>query len=307
MPIIDPMCGSGTLLIEAAMVSTDRAPGLRRVKWGFQSWKKYNKSLWLNVIQEAEERFKIGLEKCFKNNFIGYDYDSKIIEKAKINASNAGLSKTIKFFTQNLNNLKNLYDDKKIGILLTNPPYGERHQTESQLVGLYIQLGVVSKKYFKNWILSIFSSSKFLLNFIQMKSDKEYFLKNGALNCIQQSFKIYSKEVHTENSEYQNRLKKNFNKFKKWTNQEGIECFRVYNADLPNYNIIVDVYNKWLVIQEYKAPKLINSNKAYKRLCNAIYYTKEILSIDINNIVLKIRQKIKIQHNIKDYITVIVL
>ncbi|QCI20498.1 bifunctional 23S rRNA (guanine(2069)-N(7))-methyltransferase RlmK/23S rRNA (guanine(2445)-N(2))-methyltransferase RlmL [Buchnera aphidicola (Brachycaudus cardui)] len=293
IPIIDPMCGSGTLLIEAAMMATDRAPGLTRLKWGFQSWKKYNKNLWINIVKEATKRFEVGVKKCLKNYFIGYDYNPVAIENAKKNALNAGLSKIIKFSTQNLHDLKNIYSSTNIGILLSNPPYGERHQTESQLVGLYIQLGVILKKHFKNWKASIFSSSIFLLNFLQMTEDKEYFLKNSALNCIQKNYTIFFKELPIENNEYKDRLKKNFNKLKKWSIQENIECFRVYNADLPNYNIIIDIYNKWLVIQEYKAPKFIHCKKSHKRLCHAIYYAQEILSVDVNNIILKIRHRNK--------------
>ncbi len=293
IPMIDPMCGSGTLLIEAAMISSDRAPGLKRLKWGFQSWKQYNPILWQEVVKKAQDRFKIGTKKCLKNYFIGYDYNPEIIKTAKINALNAGLSNIIQFETQDLNNLKNTYHKQKIGILLSNPPYGERYQTESQLVGLYVQLGISSKKYFKNWKLSVLSSSKFLLSFLRMQSYQEYIFKNGALNCIQKNYLIFLKQLKIRNNEYQDRLNKNFKKLKKWIDLENIECFRVYNADLPNYNIIVDVYSQWIVIQEYKAPKLINYHKSHKRLCHAIYYTKEILSIPLNNIILKIRQKNK--------------
>jgi len=293
MPMIDPMCGSGTLLIEAAMIASDRAPGLKRLKWGFQSWRKYNEKIWKNTVREAEERFQIGIKKCFKNYFIGYDYNPEIIKKAKINASNAGVLKIIQFSEKNLNDLKNIYDTNQKGILLSNPPYGERYQTESQLVGLYIQLGIVSKKYFKNWQLSIFSSSIFLLKFLQMQSHQEYSFKNGSLDCIQKNYEVFKKYSCITNSEYQDRLNKNFKKLKKWAHLERLECFRIYNADLPNYNIIVDIYDTWIVIQEYKAPKLIDHNKSFKRLCHAIYYTKEILSISINNIILKTRQKNK--------------
>lgn len=292
-PIVDPMCGSGTLLIEAAMISCDKAPGLNRLKWGFQFWKKHNNNLWQDIYQTAKKRFQIGLKKCHKNYFIGYDYDSEIIKKAKINAFNAGLSTIIQFFIKDLNNLKNIYNKKEIGIILSNPPYGQRKEAENQLVGLYVQLGIVLKKYFENWQLSILSSSNFLLNFLQMQSYQKYILKNGTLNCIQKNYQIFLNNPISENNEYQNRIRKNFKKLKKWTIQEKIECFRLYNADLPNYNIIVDVYKKWIVVQEYKAPKIINCKKAHQRLCNAIYYTKEILSIDINNIILKIRKKNK--------------
>ncbi|WAI18483.1 MAG: bifunctional 23S rRNA (guanine(2069)-N(7))-methyltransferase RlmK/23S rRNA (guanine(2445)-N(2))-methyltransferase RlmL [Buchnera aphidicola (Acyrthosiphon caraganae)] len=293
IPMIDPMCGSGTLLIEAAMISSDRAPGLKRLKWGFQSWKKYNKNIWFNTVKEAEERFKIGIKKCFKNYFIGYDYNPEIIKKAKINASKAGISKIIQFSIQNLNDLNNVYNKEKIGIILSNPPYGERYQTESQLTGVYIQLGVASKKYFKNWKLSIFSSSIFLLNFLQMQSYEEHIFKNGALNCIQKNFLIFLKKSNVKKNEFKDRLNKNFKKLKKWANVEKLQSFRVYNADLPNYNIIVDIYHTWIVIQEYKAPKLIDNNKSFRRLCHAIYYTKEILSVSINQIILKTRQQNK--------------
>lgn len=293
IPMIDPMCGSGTLLIEAAMIASDRAPGLRRLKWGFQSWKQYNQNLWKNVVIEAEERFKIGIKKCFKNYFIGYDYNPEIIKKAIINASNAGVLEIVQFSTQNLNDLKNIYNTEKIGIILSNPPYGERCQTESQLVGLYVQLGIASKKYFKNWKLSIFSSSIFLLQFLQMHSYKEHAFRNGSLNCIQRNYVVFSQNSKFQGNEYKDRLNKNFKILKKWSDLEKLQCFRVYNADLPNYNIIVDVYHTWIVIQEYQAPKLIDYNKALKRLSDAIYYTKEILSISINNIILKTRQKNK--------------
>ncbi|WAI11562.1 MAG: bifunctional 23S rRNA (guanine(2069)-N(7))-methyltransferase RlmK/23S rRNA (guanine(2445)-N(2))-methyltransferase RlmL [Buchnera aphidicola (Macrosiphum albifrons)] len=292
-PMIDPMCGSGTLLIEAAMIASDRAPGLKRLKWGFQSWRKYNKNIWKEVVKEAEERFKIGIKKYLKNYFIGYDYNSEIIKKAKINALNAGVLKIIQFSTKNLNDLKNIYNKEQVGIILTNPPYGERSQTESQLVGLYTQLGIVSKKYFKNWKLSIFSSSIFLLKFLQMQSHEEFSFRNGSLNCFQKNFSIFLKNSNLKQNEFKDRLNKNFKKLKKWANLEKLECFRVYNADLPNYNIIIDIYHQWIVIQEYKAPKLINYNKAFKRLCHAIYYAKKILSIPINNIILKTRKKNK--------------
>ncbi|AEO08152.1 bifunctional 23S rRNA (guanine(2069)-N(7))-methyltransferase RlmK/23S rRNA (guanine(2445)-N(2))-methyltransferase RlmL [Buchnera aphidicola] len=292
LPIIDPMCGSGTLLIEAAMMASNRAPGLKRSKWGFQSWKDYNKKIWTQIIQEAKEKFEIGMQTCLKNFFIGYDSNTDIIKKAKINALHAGVLKIIEFKTQNLENFKNINQTKiESGILLTNPPYGNRYKTESQLVSLYIQLGIISKNYFENWKLSIFSASKFLFNFLQMKPNKKYFFKNGSLDCIQHNYTIYLKNKVIINNEYENRLKKNFKKFKKWADIQNIECFRIYNADLPNYNIIVDVYKNWIVIQEYQAPKEIHSYKTLRRLCDAIYYTKKILSVSIDNIIFKIRKK----------------
>ncbi|QCI17180.1 bifunctional 23S rRNA (guanine(2069)-N(7))-methyltransferase RlmK/23S rRNA (guanine(2445)-N(2))-methyltransferase RlmL [Buchnera aphidicola (Aphis helianthi)] len=293
IPLIDPMCGSGTFLIEAAMIYSDRAPGLKRKKWGFQSWKGYDKFLWDIVLKEANKTFETKIQECKQNLFIGYDYNNEIIEKAKENAFNANVLDIIQFSTCNLNNLSNPYKGKEVGIILSNPPYGERCNTENTLPALYIQMGITFKKHFKNWKLSIFTSSKFLLNFIQMKSYEDIFFKNGPLDCFLKNYKIFSEKLNNENEEYKNRLKKNIQKLKKWNDFQKIECFRIYDRDIPNYNIVVDVYKKWLVIQEYQAPKTISTHCSYKRLCSAIYQTKEILSIPINNIVLKTRKKQK--------------
>lgn len=292
-PLIDPMCGSGTLLIEAAMIYLDRAPGLKRKKWGFQSWKGYNKFLWDIAVKEANKKFEIGLKKSIKNLFIGYDCDNKIIEQAKENARNANVLDIIKFLTCDLNKLNNPYKNKETGVLLSNPPYGERYNTENRLVALYVQMGFIFKKYFKNWKLSIFSSSKFLLNFLQMQSYEDFFFKNGAIDCLLKNYVIFSEKINQKNEEYENRLKKNIQKLKKWDDFEKIDCFRIYDKDIPNYNIVIDIYKKWLVIQEYQTSKKINTHISHKRLCYAIYTTKEILSIPINNIVLKIRKKQK--------------
>ncbi|QFQ32533.1 bifunctional 23S rRNA (guanine(2069)-N(7))-methyltransferase RlmK/23S rRNA (guanine(2445)-N(2))-methyltransferase RlmL [Buchnera aphidicola (Aphis fabae)] len=292
-PLIDPMCGSGTLLIEAAMIYSDRAPGLKRTRWGFQSWKGYNKFLWNTVLNEANKKFETKIKECKKNLFIGYDCNNKIIEQAKENAFNANVLDIIQFSTSNLNDLNNPYKEKEIGTLLINPPYGERENTENALVSLYIHMGYIFKKYFENWKLSIFTASEFLSNFLQMQAYEKLFFKNGPLNCFLKNYKIFSEILNQKNTEYENRLKKNIQKLKKWNDFKKIECFRIYDRDIPNYNIVVDVYKKWLIIQEYESPKIINTHYAYKRLCHAIYYTKEILSIPIDNIVFKIRKKQK--------------
>ncbi|CAL4323877.1 bifunctional 23S rRNA (guanine(2069)-N(7))-methyltransferase RlmK/23S rRNA (guanine(2445)-N(2))-methyltransferase RlmL [Buchnera aphidicola] len=295
IPLIDPMCGSGTLVIEAAMISSDKAPGLDRKKWGFQSWKGYRKNIWEKVLKEAQERFKIGIKNCFKNYHIGYDYDSNIIQIAQKNAIKANLETIINFSTCNLNNLKNPYNEKNHGIIISHPPCESKNNTESNLISLYVQLGFISKKYFKNWKLAILSSSKFLLSFLQMQSYEKIFFKNSSLEYILKKYKIFSNICNDRDfiEDYKNRLKKNIIELKKWTDYKEIECFRIYDADLPNYKIIIDVYKEWIVIQEYQAPKIINYKKAHKRLCNAIFYSKEILSISINNIVIKVRKKQK--------------
>lgn len=293
MPLIDPMCGSGTFLIEAAMIYSKRAPGLKRKKWNFQSWRGYDQFLWNIVLKEAHKKFEDNIHRCKKNLFIGYDCNNSILEQARENAFNADVLDIIKFSILNLNNLNNPYPEKVVGTLLITPPYQEKANTESTLVGLYVHMGYIFKKYFKNWKLSIFTSSKSLLNFLYMQAYEKFFFNNTTVHFLLKNYKIFSTQKNQQNSDYKNRLKKNIQKLKKWRNFQNIECLRIYDRDIPNYNIIVDIYKKWLVIHEYQAPKTINTHDAYKRLCHAIYHTKEILSISIDNIVFKTRKKQK--------------
>lgn len=93
-PLIDPMCGSGTLLIEAAMMATDRAPGLHRTRWGFTGWAKHDDEIWKSVKTDAQVRARRGLSE-YESRFYGSDNDSRVIERARSNARRAGLSDII--------------------------------------------------------------------------------------------------------------------------------------------------------------------------------------------------------------------
>ncbi|WP_238967837.1 hypothetical protein [Buchnera aphidicola] len=132
------------------MIYSDRAPELKRNKLGFKYRKGYNSFLWNTVCNEANKRFETKISKCHKNLFIGYDYNKKIIKQEKENAFNANILKIIQFSTCNLNNIINLYKNKKIRILLSNPSHTDKENAESTLVVLYVQIGFVLKKYFKN-------------------------------------------------------------------------------------------------------------------------------------------------------------
>lgn len=93
--------------------------------------------------------------------------------------------------------------------------------------------------------------------------------------------------------DYANRLRKNLKKFEKWARQEGIECYRLYDADLPEYNVAVDRYADWVVVQEYAPPKTIDAHKARQRLFDIIAATISVLGIAPNKLVLKTRERQK--------------
>ncbi|HGJ5859166.1 MAG TPA: bifunctional 23S rRNA (guanine(2069)-N(7))-methyltransferase RlmK/23S rRNA (guanine(2445)-N(2))-methyltransferase RlmL [Arsenophonus nasoniae] len=292
-PMIDPMCGSGTLLIEAAMMACDRAPGLARQVWGFQRWSAYNPTLWARVIAEAEKRFQTGIQQAAAL-FYGLDIDRHILELAKKNAKQAGVQSLINFQHGDAAKLENPFTLAQQGFIISNPPYGERLESEPALIALYSLLGRVVKSQFPGWRLSLFSGSPELLACLGLRAEREFKAKNGALNCLQKNYLLSAKSVDVQamvGEDFANRLKKNEKKLNKWAKQQGIDCYRIYDADLPEYNVAVDRYGEHIVIQEYAPPKSIDSHKAQQRLYDVISATMQVLALTSTQLVLKTRQR----------------
>ncbi len=295
-PLVDPMCGSGTLLLEAALIATDRAPGLLRTHWGFNRWKNHNQAVWQDVLGEAKERARVGTAAATAR-FFGYDNDSRVLESARANARRAGVFELFTFTQQDVIKLKNPLAGQEItGTVLSNPPYGERLESEPALIALHSQLGRLMKQHFGGWNLSLFSASPELLSCLQLRADRQFKAKNGPLECVQKNYQLAatSGEGGAQIAEdFANRLRKNLKKLEKWARQSNIECYRLYDADLPEYNVAVDRYGDWVVIQEYAPPKTVDANKARQRLFDVISATLSVLEIPANRLVMKTRERQK--------------
>ncbi|MBS0854749.1 MULTISPECIES: bifunctional 23S rRNA (guanine(2069)-N(7))-methyltransferase RlmK/23S rRNA (guanine(2445)-N(2))-methyltransferase RlmL [unclassified Tatumella] len=294
-PMIDPMCGSGTLLIEAAMIAADRAPGLARQHWGFTAWKGHNATLWQEVTADANRRAGQAMQGK-KVRFYGYDSDPIVIQRAQANARKAGMSAFISFKRQDVSQLTNPLAAEDQGTLLSNPPYGERLESEPALIALHSQLGRIVKREFPGWTLSLFSGSPELLSCLQLRAERQFKAKNGPLDCVQKNYQLMagSGEAGREIAgDYANRLRKNVKKLDKWAKQEGIDGYRIYDADLPEYNIAVDRYADWVIIQEYAPPKTVDAQKARQRLFDVISATLTVLDLPANRLVLKTRERQK--------------
>ncbi|MDU3077093.1 MAG: bifunctional 23S rRNA (guanine(2069)-N(7))-methyltransferase RlmK/23S rRNA (guanine(2445)-N(2))-methyltransferase RlmL, partial [Mixta calida] len=165
------------------------------------------------------------------------------------------------------------------------------------LIALHSQLGRVMKGQFGGWHLSLFSASPDLLSCLQLRADRQFKAKNGPLECVQKNYQLAASSSASAPAQiaedYANRLKKNMKKLDKWARQEGIECYRLYDADLPEYNVAVDRYADWVVIQEYAPPKTIDALKARQRLFDVISATLTVLELPANRLVLKTREKQK--------------
>lgn len=294
-PLLDPMCGSGTLLIEAAMLATDRAPGLHRGHWGFNGWLQHDDAVWKEVKAEAQTRARKGLA-AYESRFYGSDVDARVIERARSNARRAGVGELIAFEAKDVAQLSNPLPKGPYGTVISNPPYGERLESEPALIALHSLLGRTMKTQFGGWNLSLFSASPELLSCLQLRADKQFKAKNGPLDCVQKNYHLAENDGSGAVSlaeDFANRLRKNLKKYEKWARQEGIECYRLYDADLPEYNVAIDRYGEWVVVQEYAPPKTVDAHKASQRLFDIIAATISVLGIAPNKLVLKTRERQK--------------
>jgi 23S rRNA (guanine2445-N2)-methyltransferase / 23S rRNA (guanine2069-N7)-methyltransferase len=299
-PLLDPMCGSGTLLIEAALMAANMAPGVQRKQWGFEALNDFEPEVWAELKSEANVQARRGAKKV-QAKFYGYDNDKRVLSVARENAKRAGVEELIQFELGDAATLTRPKDFTH-GVIVCNPPYGERLGTEPGLIALYTAFGAQMKAEFGGCEASIFSSSEELLSCLRMRADKQYKLNNGALRCHQKNYSISEKTADSDKGQqeqsavapdFTNRLKKNLGKIGKWAKREGLDCYRVYDADLPEYNVAIDVYQDYLVLQEYAAPKNIPEEKAKRRLTDVIRATIQVMGVDANKVVLKTREKKK--------------
>ena len=301
-PLVDPMCGSGTLLIEAAQMQLNIPPQLNRKYWGFNAWKGHDIQLWNEVLDEAKQ-LQENAEITPLVQFYGFDLDHRVLAKAKQNAKNAGVAHLIQWQQGDVSALQNPCPTQT-GTVVCNPPYGERLGTTPALIALYSVFGQRLKQQFAGWNASIFSAEPELLNCLRLRSSRQFKAKNGPLECLQKNYHI-SERQHEQQDElkfeqnaqvapdFANRLTKNIKKIEKWAKQQGIDAYRLYDADLPEYNLAVDRYADHIVVQEYAAPKNIDENKARQRLLDAVSATLYVTGVETNKLVLKVRQKQK--------------
>jgi len=295
---VDPLCGSGTLLIEAALMAGDVAPGLRRDYFGFFGWRGHDAALWKKLHDEAQTRAAAGLQ-ALRPVFFGFDQDPAVLNEARRNAQFAQLSGFMHLGRQSLEHLHRPHELDAPGLVICNPPYGERMGADANVIGLYRLLGEKLKNEFPGWRASVITSDEQLGRAIGLHAEKKYRLYNGALECTLLNFDLTprSEEARTpkplsEGAQMlKNRLEKNFRHLRKRAEREGIECWRVYDADLPEYAAAIDIYGDHLHIQEYQAPASVDENLARTRLREISRVAGEVLGVARERIAVKTRRR----------------
>lgn len=175
-PLVDFMCGSGTFLIEAAMMAMNIAPGMNRKGFGFQNWLSFDEEAWEKAVQEALDAEKEELP--FK--FYGFDIDRRVLTNAKDNAKRAGVDSVIEFKKEAVATVEPPVEK---GLIIVNPPYGARIGDEDNLRDVYRDLGFTLKHRFKGWDAWILSGNKELIADLKLKSTRKHFVFNGNIEC----------------------------------------------------------------------------------------------------------------------------
>jgi 23S rRNA (guanine2445-N2)-methyltransferase / 23S rRNA (guanine2069-N7)-methyltransferase len=310
--LLDPMCGSGTLLIEGALMAADVAAGLQREHFGFLAWRGHDAALWQELHESAQTRAREGLRNL-RACFFGSDAAPLMIEVAKKNAQSAGVAGFVQLQRHDVAHAQRP-TGFEAGLLITNPPYGERMGERNELPDLYRTLGTRLREDFAGWRAAVLVAQPEAggpdpSHALGLRADKRYVLYNGAIPCElliaqivpREALEAARKPLSPGGEMVRNRILKNLRNLKKYLSRENVGCFRVYDADLPEYAAAIDVYRRhpangrepqtWLHVQEYAAPATVDANAARTRLRDLLRAASEALEVPRERIALKVRQR----------------
>lgn len=302
--LIDPMCGSGTFVIEAAMIAADIAPGLFRENFGFRRWRGHDESLWRSLLADARQRRETGMLRL--PHLCGFDCATGPIRAARINADAAGFGGKLRFERRDIEELSRL-SECAAGLVVVNPPYGERLGEKNRLAPLYSALGARLRSDFVGWKAAVFTGNPDLARAMEIRPVKQNTLFNGALECRLLQFQVETeyfygavtrppgegKPLSTGAEMFANRLRKNLKTVGKWARTQGVECYRLYDADMPEYAVAVDLYGDAVHVQEYEAPKTVDEEQARLRLTEILSALPVALQVPRDKISFKVRKKQK--------------
>ena len=307
--LIDPMCGSGTFVIEALLMRTDRAPGMNR-RFGFLGWAGHDATLWHTLKQEAEQRHQVGLTQPLPRVY-AYDADWNAVKATRHNLIAAGLEIALPRIQIEERTLADwpdfaLQPDQR-ALLIANPPYGERLGEKIQNRALYQGLGLRMQQALAGQQSAIIASHIEQADVLPIEAHSTTRLMNGNLPIYIRTGKILApnksttflkdwqaQPVEIEGAQdFVNRLQKNLTNFKKIAVREGVTNLRIYDADLPDFNVVVDLYGDLVHVQEYAPPKTIDPDKAKSRFNLALLAIRQVLGVQREQVFIKTRARQK--------------
>lgn len=308
--LVDPMCGSGTLPIEAALMALDIAPGVLRSYFGFIGWRGHDRALWGRLIDEARARREAAASR--RITLRGYDADALAVRAAIENVERAKLRGFIHIERRDLEQLTR-QSEAPTGLVVTNPPYGERIGEEERLQALYQTLGVKLREHFEGWKAAVLTGNPPLAKAVGINARRTHTLYNGRIECRLLRFDVTPADYIGERKPppdaaelrerpgaqmFANRLRKNLKSMQDWARRQNVDCFRIYDADMPEYAFAIDQYGngegeRWVVVQEYAPPKTIDPKAARHRRNEALAVIPHELAIEPERLFIRERRQQK--------------
>jgi 23S rRNA (guanine2445-N2)-methyltransferase / 23S rRNA (guanine2069-N7)-methyltransferase len=331
---LDPMCGSGTFVIEAALIAADHAPGLTREYFGFLGWRGHDPVLWNRLKEEALARSRVGSKEPGVVVLRGQDRDSAAIRNAQANAERAGVAAWVEFAVRPLVEATPVglhpaaarsgaqgvspgqggspEQPGALGLLCTNPPYGVRLEDRETARVVHRELGAVLRERFEGWSAAVLTGSPEFGMELGIRAYRTHTLWNGAIECRLLRMKVGAESAREPGrlakpdtsvrespgaKMFANRLGKNLKKLQPWAERSGIFCYRLYDADMPEYAFAIDVYRTvepdeaWLYVQEYAAPSEIELEAVRRRRREAFSTLPDVTGVPPERIHVRTRRR----------------
>ncbi|MGC4028433.1 MAG: bifunctional 23S rRNA (guanine(2069)-N(7))-methyltransferase RlmK/23S rRNA (guanine(2445)-N(2))-methyltransferase RlmL [Steroidobacteraceae bacterium] len=309
----DPMCGSGTFIIEAAWMATDTAPGLLRDYWGFQGWRGHDAQLWSQLVEQARAR----MQQQLPVGICGSDRNRGAIATAQANARRAGVGRDVLFEQLEIEALPPPPSDAPPGLLCVNPPYGERISGEEEAAAAHRAIGAALRGAYAGWHAVVLTGAPALGQLIGCEASRVHTVWNGAIECRLLRFQAGERRVRREArgividdpaiaqsagaQMFANRLRKNLKHLGKQASRQGVGCWRLYDADMPEYALAVDLYTgagpdagqRWLYVQEYAPPSSVSPEAARRRREEALAVLPEVTGVPLLQVHLRVRRRQK--------------
>jgi 23S rRNA (guanine2445-N2)-methyltransferase / 23S rRNA (guanine2069-N7)-methyltransferase len=309
-PLVDPLCGSGTFCIEGALMAADRAPGLGREYFGFLKWRGHDAALWARLQEEALLRARAGAATAVR--IYGSDRDTQAIRNAVENAARAGIAGLVSFQQLPLAQVAPPDALQLPGLVCANPPYGVRLENREGARAIHHELGVVLRERFHGWQALLLTAAPELGMELGLRAYRTHTVWNGGLECRLLRIRVEPQSMrepgtlgrgiaHLKDTAgaqmFANRLGKNLKRLRPWAAREGISCYRVYDADMPEYAFAIDRYQTldppqpWLYVQEYAAPAEIELEAVRRRRGEVLASLPAVTGVPAERIHLRTRRR----------------
>ncbi|KPK54574.1 MAG: hypothetical protein AMJ63_02870 [Myxococcales bacterium SG8_38_1] len=295
VPLMDPTCGSGTFLVEAALMATSCAPGLIRERFGFESWLQHDSKAFERELADAQASRKA---ECPAPIF-GLDASDAALSSARENLRAAGVEEHVSLA---LKELANAEKPAEHGLVVCNPPYGHRLGDEGTMFLFYQALGDVLKRVFDGWTAYVLATPGNIKD-LGLKPVRRHVLYNGAIECRLAEIPIRGvakgeapkgpawRKPSEKAAMFANRVKKNRKKWSRWAKRNGVECYRIYDADIPEYNVAVDRYPSKAIVHIFQKERDAQDESAKQRVQDVLLTLPEALGIEAADLVVKLRRK----------------